>query len=209
MNKLFELDSPIWNFFSRLADLVILNFCFILCCIPIVTIGAAWTSLYYTVIKMKRGEGVAITRTFFRSFKENMKQATVMWMIDILLLALIALDLVVVGALQSGVRSVLHMEILVIGLVFLIIMMYSFPLLAQFENTIKNVYKNAFIMSLRHIGYTFLLAIITLAPVLLFLVNTSTITAILMIYLLIGFGLSAFINTGLYLRIFEYYMPKE
>ncbi|MDO5292386.1 MAG: DUF624 domain-containing protein [bacterium] len=208
MSKFFGLDSPMWNFFNRLADLVIVNFCFLLCCIPIVTIGAAWTALYYTVIKMKRHEEGPITRMYFHAFRENLKQATFMWVADVLLFALIGLDLVLVGALQSGARSVLHMTILMIGLVFIITIMYTFPLLAQFDNTIINTYKNAFIMSLRHIGYTVLLAIVTLAPVLLVFTNTSTIPAILMIYLIIGFGVSAFVNTGLYLKIFENYMPE-
>ena len=66
---------------GRVADLIILNLIFIVCCIPIVTIGPALTALYYMTLKMARNEETYIIRGFFKSFKENFRQAIVIWLI--------------------------------------------------------------------------------------------------------------------------------
>ena len=44
--KFFNYDSPIMQFLTRLTDLFILNFLFLICSIPIITIGASATALY-------------------------------------------------------------------------------------------------------------------------------------------------------------------
>ena len=54
--KLFNLDSPVMVFLSKVANLMILNVLTIICCIPIFTAGAAITALYYVTIKMARGD---------------------------------------------------------------------------------------------------------------------------------------------------------
>ena len=80
MGKVFALDSPLMNGLSKLADLIWLNILATICCIPIITIGASLTALHYVVLKMVKDEEGYITRSFFKSFKENFKQATLMWL---------------------------------------------------------------------------------------------------------------------------------
>lgn len=88
MGRIFDMDSPVMRFLGRLADLMILNLVTLLCCLPVVTIGASLTAMHYVLLKMVRNEESYIVRSFFKSFKENFKQATVIWLI-ILLLSLI------------------------------------------------------------------------------------------------------------------------
>ena len=56
MNRLFNIDNPVMQFLSKMFDLVVLNLIFILSCIPIITIGASISALYYVCLKMLRGE---------------------------------------------------------------------------------------------------------------------------------------------------------
>ena len=84
MGALFNLENPVWNFMGKVADLVILNLLALICSIPIVTIGASWTAMYYVTIKIVRKEEGYIIRDFFRSFKENFKQATIIWLLTTL-----------------------------------------------------------------------------------------------------------------------------
>ena len=56
MSRAFNFEGPVFTFLSRLADLFWLNLLFIVCCIPVITIGAATTALYYVTLKMAKDE---------------------------------------------------------------------------------------------------------------------------------------------------------
>ena len=77
MGRLFDTDNIVWRFLGRVADLVILNFLFLLCSIPIVTIGASWTALYSVTLKAVKNEESYIAKGFLEGFKENFKQSTI------------------------------------------------------------------------------------------------------------------------------------
>ena len=81
MGQIFNLDNPVWNFMSKVADLVILNILVMLCSLPVVTAGAAWTAMHFVTIRMARKEERYVVKDFFRSFKENFRQATVIWIL--------------------------------------------------------------------------------------------------------------------------------
>jgi len=92
MGKLFNLDSPVFSFLNKAADLIWLNILTFICCIPVVTIGASMTALNYVVLKMVRNEEGYITRSYFKSFKQNFKQATVIWLIVLAVIMVLAGD---------------------------------------------------------------------------------------------------------------------
>ena len=92
MGRLFSLDSPLFSFLSKVADLIILNILVMICCIPIVTVGASLTALHYVVLKMVRNEDSYIVRSYFKPFKQNFRQATVIWLIMLLIFAVLLGD---------------------------------------------------------------------------------------------------------------------
>ena len=79
--KFFSYDSKFSQWMLRFCYCCWLNLLWAICSIPIVTIGAATTGLYYVMLKLARGEEGNVTKMFFRSFRENFKQATVLWLI--------------------------------------------------------------------------------------------------------------------------------
>jgi uncharacterized membrane protein YesL len=79
--RIFNAESPLMEGLSKVADLVILNLLVLLCCIPVITAGAALTGMHYVLLKMARDEEGYIVRSYFKSFKENFLQATGMWLI--------------------------------------------------------------------------------------------------------------------------------
>lgn len=85
-------DSPVMNFLSTIADLIILNLLFVICSIPIITFGAAYSAKYYVAMKIVRGEGTGVIVPFFKSFIRNFKQSTIVWFIMLIAIALITLD---------------------------------------------------------------------------------------------------------------------
>ena len=143
MGRFFDLESPLMRVLNRVADLMILNLLMIVCCIPIITTGAAVTAMHYVLLKMVRGEEGYLIRGFFKSFKANFKQATLIWLIMLVVIAVYIGDTVIL--LFSGIAFPKPLIIVVtaVGIIISLIGMYIFPLLARFDNSIRNTIKNA------------------------------------------------------------------
>ena len=207
MDRIFNMDNKFFTFMSRVADLIILNLLFLLCCIPIVTIGPAITAMYYVTMKMVRNEESYIARSFFKSFKENFKQGVAIWMMALVLILLEFMDFFIMKQLSGGIYTVVKYGLLVIALLMAMILQYVFPLLAKFYNTVKNTIRNALLMSLRHLPYTMLL--INIAPIIAMLLNTMIFSYGILAYFLLGFSTLAFANSFFLVKIFDKYIPQD
>lgn len=164
MSRLFNLDSPIMVFLSKMADLLILNLLTLICCIPIITIGASMTAMSYVTLKMVRDEECYIAKDFFKSFKQNFKQATIIWIIMLLIILVIAGDYYIIA--YSGIEFYSWMKILLYVVTFMIVLalMHVFPVLARFDNTIRNTFKNSMLMGIMTLPKTVLMVICWLIP---------------------------------------------
>ena len=94
---MFGIDSKFYEVVSRIADLVVVNLLFVLCSLPIITIGASTTALYGVTKKMAENREGYIFRNYFRLFKENFKQSTIMWSILLLLALIPTIDLYIIN----------------------------------------------------------------------------------------------------------------
>ena len=161
--KFLSYDSKFSQLVLRLCYACYLNLLWILCSIPIVTMGAATTALYYASLKIVRGEETNVGAQFFRSFRENFKQATVLWLI------LLGAGLVIFGdgylvwhlrAASNGGLAVVWTLILALliaaGVVYVIVLLYVFPLLASFSNTNRAMLKNSFLIGTHYLFATIL-----------------------------------------------------
>lgn len=204
--KLFNLDSPIMVFLTKVANLMILNILTIVCCIPVFTAGAAITALYFVTIKMARGDDPYIIRSYFKSFKENFKQSTIIWFIMLLVIGVIAADWTIVLKMMSGTAAkILKVVLFVISAFLLLTCLYVFPLLSRFENTIKNTIKNAFLISIMNLPKSIMIILMHLLPVVMVAI---TINAIPLIFLL-GAPTIAYLCSMLYVKIFKRFEPDE
>ncbi|MDC7291455.1 DUF624 domain-containing protein [Blautia schinkii] len=210
MNRFFNMDNKFFVFMGRVADLIILNLLCILCCIPIVTAGASITAMYYVTLKMARDEESYIVRSFFKSFKENFKQATIINVIMLVTALMLFLDLSIVKNMDGTMYKVLFSIFIAFTFLYLLLFMYIYPVLAKFYNTIKNTFVNAFLMAIRHLPYTFLMLVITLVPIAIFFIPSFQIQSIaLMLFFLMGFAVVAYCNSKFLVKIFDNYIPKE
>lgn len=210
MDRFFNMDNKFFVFMGRVADLIILNLLCIVCCIPIITAGASITAMFYVTLKMVRNEESYIVRSFFKSFKENFKQATIIHLIMLVTALLLFFDIRIVNQLQGGMYQVLFVVFMAFTLLYLMIFLYIYPILSKFYNTIKATFTNAFLMSIRHLPYTVLMLIITAVPVaLLFIPDARIMSTLLMLFVLIGFATIAYCNSFFLVKIFDNYIPKE
>ncbi|MCR5301188.1 MAG: DUF624 domain-containing protein [Lachnospiraceae bacterium] len=210
MGKAFNFEGPVFSFLSRLADLFWLNLLFILCCIPVITVGAASTAMYYVTLKMAKNEEGYITRSYFKAFKDNFVQATVIWVLFVVVSLIMLLDFRIAGGSTTDIfnsAAVSNVIVVSVGVMLIVVVMtmtYVFPLLAQFENTVRNTVKNAFLISIRHLPYTFLMIFIALIPTALIWFFPA-----FLILVLIMFSAVAYINSKYYNKIFSLYMPDS
>lgn len=210
MDRLFNMDNKFFVVMGRVADLIILNVVFLICCLPVVTIGASLTALHYVTLKMARNEESYIVRSFFKSFKQNFKQATVINLIMLVAGGVLFFDFNIINSMTGSMSRIMYMLLIAIGVLYLMVFLYIYPVLAKFYNSTKNTFRNAFLMSIRHLPYTILMAVITIAPVSVFLIQSLRIqSAVIMLLILMGFALEAFINGHFLVKIFDNYIPKE
>lgn len=207
--KLFNIDSPVMQTLSKIADLMLLNIVFLICCLPIVTIGAALTGLNYVTLKMAEKEEGYIIKGFFKSFRQNFFQSTVMWIIMLIIGLVIGLDFYILSASTGTFITVIRLVLAVTSLVYLMVFTYLFAVLARFYNNIRNTFRNALFMAIADFPRTLLMMVIIAGSVLLTFFNTNTLAWGILIWLLAGFSLISYANGFFLKKIFAKYSPKE
>lgn len=162
MRDLLNPDNPVLRTISRIVYSAYLNILWFVCCIPIVTIGASTTALFYVSMQMVRDEEGKLTRSFFRSFRQNCKQATIIWVILLAIGLFLAIDAYVVYHLvyDSAFWTIIAALLIGAGLIYAAVLMYIFPLLASYDNTTIAFFKNALTVGLRYLFCTILMALI-------------------------------------------------
>lgn len=199
MEKFFNLDNPVMRTLSRIADLLWLNFLVVICCIPIVTAGASLTAMYYVTMKMVKNEENYITKMFFKAFKDNFKNSTIIGLLFIAGIVIIRLDFWVMGKSTAKFAEYVKYPVMFLAFMMLLIYLYVFALQARFENTVKNTIKNSFLLSVTNLHYTFGLAILQIIPwVALYYLESVAI----LIVLFLGVAGIAYLSSFAYVAIF-------
>lgn len=197
--KIFDLDSPLMNVLNKMADLMWLNILTMICCIPIITAGAALTSMHYVALKIVRDEESYITRNFFKSFKTNFRQATLIWLLILLVAAVLGGDYYIITKSGMDFSKVLIVLIMAAGVLVICTSLYVFPVLAKFDNTIMGTIRNAFIMSILQLPKTVVMFVMAFFPLIIYLVSLRLIPIIF----LFGFSLPAYGSALLYNKFFK------
>lgn len=165
MNRLLTPDNPVMQFITKIVNAVYLNILWFLCSLPIFTIGASTTALYYVTLKMVKNEEGNITKSFFRSFRKNFKQGTFIWLILLCLGIILGVDGYVLYHMrfENVFWTVCTAAFIVALAAYAIILMYIFPLLSRFNNTTAAMFKNSIMIGMRFLLCTILMAAIYFA----------------------------------------------
>ena len=164
--KIFNMDNAVWRAMAKVADLVIANLLFLVCSIPIVTIGASMTALYTVTLKMVDKSGGYVSKDFWSAFKSNFKQSTIIWLIMLAVGVFIAGDYYLVSQMVATVGKAVKYIVLILAFLYFMIISYVFPLQSKFENTIVRTITNAAMMSIAHlVPWTILITLVNVLPV--------------------------------------------
>ena len=168
MSNLFNMDGPVLQFINKIVYSVYLNILWFLCCIPVITAGASTTALFYVTLKIAKNEEGNITKAFFRSFRENLRQSTLIWLILLALGIILSVDGYVLYHMrfENVFWTLCTAVFCVAAAAYAIVLMYIFPLLARFDNTVGAMFKNALFIGVRFLFCTVLMAVIYFAMLL-------------------------------------------
>ena len=204
MGKLFNLDSPILKVLGTLADLCLLNIMTLLGCLPIVTAGASLTAMHYVMLKMVRNEEGYIWKDFWKSFKENFRQGTCIWLILLAFVVFFLVDCYIFKGLVENISMPLLAIAGAFALFLYMIYLYAFPLLSHFHNTVLGTIKNAFFVGIMTFPKTILMMIVTALPIILL----HQYTQIFPLVVMYGFTGPAYFCAWLYSGTFKRLEPK-
>lgn len=204
MGRFFDMDSPIMRILNRVADLMILNLLMIICCIPVITIGAATTAMHYVILKMVRDEEGYLVKGFFKSFIANFKQATLIWLLMLVVIGVYVGDAVIFSFSGITFPTPLVVVVIAVGIVLFMVGIYVFPLLARFENSIRNTIKNAALIAIGNLPKTILMVVLYAIPL---VIGYFSSYAMLFVFLF-GISAPAYGAAMLYSNIFKKFEPE-
>lgn len=202
MGNIFDPDGKLMELLWKPIHIMFLNLLWVLFSLPIVTIGASTTALYSVLIKMRNGREGKILRDFWTAFRQNFRQATILWLLIVLTAFVFTTDIVFFLNMGGSFGTFSAMLFVGLDVLLLLVSLYVFPMQAVFDNPIGRTVKSALLLLSRHLGWT----VVLLALAIL------TAVAVILYWPLIGwfvFGLAAFINAWIFDKIFRRYYPKE
>lgn len=212
MNIFTNTNGKLFQTVEKIGNLIVLNFLYILFCIPIVTIGPATAAMHYVTLKMIRDEEDVILRPFLHSFKQNLKQGVVVGLITFGVGVFLSFDLYYIYQMMMAgalLDKIVFVVVLFAFLVYWMLTVYIFPLLAQFDNSTKQMFRTAAILAIRHLPATLCMGVISLAPVVLLMYTPQTGLVSMLFYAILGFAAVALMQDKLMVRIFNQYIPAE
>lgn len=162
MRNFLNPEAPIMVFITTTAFSMYLGVLWLICCLPIVTVGASTTALFTVTLKMVKNEEGNVTAQFFKAFKSNFKQSTIVWLILLVLGVALGVDGYVLYRLrfENKFWTILTAAYMIVLVAYAIISMYIYPLMAHFENTIPAMFKNSIMIGMRYLVCTAVIAAI-------------------------------------------------
>lgn len=209
MKNLFSMDSPVMKLLRQFTDLMILNLLWLVGCLPVVTIGASTTALYQSIIKMRKGEDGRPWAEFWKYFRSNFKQATALFLVVAAVIALTVVDILVIVSFIPNTSIFLKILLLLPFLLVVPALGYVFPLQAQFENSVINTLKNAWIMAMIHFLVSIMVLVLNLIPVVIFLFYPELFIRCVPIWVCLAGSVIAYANMALLDGVFRQYIPSK
>ncbi|MDF2521422.1 MAG: hypothetical protein K0R84_2050 [Clostridia bacterium] len=205
MSGIFDIEVRFFRFVIKLMNLVLLNVLWVIFSIPIITMGAATSAVYYVTLKMAADEEGYILKSFLKAFKENLRQGIAVEAIFLICGIIIIAD-IRFFLLSSSMFAYAFAAIFAIGMVVYVFMLiFAFPLMAKFNNSTVGTVRNSVIMSLRHLPTS--IALTVLLVIMLYGVYVSV--PLMIMFPVIGVSGYAYITSILLRDIFEKYHTER
>lgn len=183
---------------SQIGILFLLNIFWFLCSLPVFTLGAATAALHRVCLNMVAGCGNPLS-DYWRYFRMELKQATILWLVLLLFGAFLVFDWQFILNDLSSERCILGIPILSFAsIVYCIVLAYSFPLEGCFQNKLFDTIKNAVILGISHPLATVSIVALDVLPWIVVLISPKCLG-----FLLINVSLSVWLQSFILYRLYR------
>ena len=203
MATIFSPDSKASLVLRRIADGCYLNVLWFVCSLPVFTIGAATTAMYDVTLRIAENREGDVTQQFFRAFRRNFRQATVIWLILLALGIFLGADIYILVHLRANAsRGVAIFWTIILALVivaciaYLVEFMFVFPLIAYVENNNRAMMVNALLIGTHYLNCTLCVFAIHFVMAVIAIRFFTPI-------LILGEGLCAVLSSFLFMPVFR------
>ena len=197
MKNMLDLDGPLVRALCDLNTLVILNILTALFCIPVITAGASVAAMHYVIMEMFENRGDGAAREFWKRFKENLRNATPVWLILLAAAVFIYVDCRIIMGGQTGLPRAMLVPLYIGAFIEASIAVYAFPLTARFVYSTGATFKNSAILAVANFPRTMLMVLYhVIMPYLLF-----NVSRLLPLFFLVGISLPAYFSALLYMPV--------
>ena len=151
---------------------------------------------------MKNEEGYLV-KGFFKAFRENFKQSTVIWLVFLALGIVLLVDFSALRLMSANVAGIMQILLMLMGALLISGSVYAFGLQARFVNTVKNTLKNAAILVFAKLPHTILIVIISIGSVIATFYNEMTLIIGFTVWLFVGVAMVAWLNCYVLRSVFR------
>ena len=204
MKNILNLDSPLMQMLTRAGDMILLNVLFLICCIPVITAGASIAAMHKMLQEIVYDVDSSTVKGFFRAFKANFKQATILWIIILFVILSLGCDALLIITFFSGSEAVKWMLILLAVLAVLVccVAAYMIPLMVRYENTLREHLTNAAVLAIIKLPRTIGLVFLNLLPLILLSLSLNAFIQTLIFWVAIGFSFTTYMEVVLLKPVF-------
>lgn len=202
MGNLFRPDSPLMRFMMLITNIICLNVLWLICCVPVITAGAATTALYYTLFQFITKQDDSVLKPFFRAFRENFKLVTPVWILHLLIGAALGAE---VFYLYRSTQLWLKVVFGILLLIYAGVSAYLYPILARYHTSRKRAVFNSVALSTRHLLTTVCVVTLNAVPLIVLLFLPELFWKTILFWTVGGFSLIAYLCSKMILAVLEKY----
>lgn len=212
LKEMWGLNSPLLSFLKKIGWVFLVNILFLVTSIPIVTVGASSVAMYTVFYKLIEEREFGFFKDYFKAFGKKIMQATVLWLIMLLLTIVLAIDCVYVfGGMTGASALVMRVAVILVAMFFVACANTVFPLIARFDLSVREVFVSIAHMLWEHPGLAaesvaFSVAVFGGMAAILY---TGYFGGLFVLFPFIAVGLHAFMQSYLYRQLFSYYEPED
>ncbi len=204
---MFRPDSPLVTFLTHAFNFVMVNLLFMLCCLPVVTIGAAWSALYPVIANLVDDSSSSLG-VFFETFREKFKTATKLWLPCMILYGLVITEVLFISntygseaALPSG--GIIQILLIVLCLLLFAVLCYAFPLIGMNDFTVKQAMSYSFYLAASNPVETLVMTVLNILPAALFFLYPHLAAQLLPVWALFAYSSVTWIDCKLIKKILK------
>ena len=207
MGKFFNLDAPVIQWLGKVGQMMVTTVTWLICCLPVFTVGAATAALYRMMFNLKEDRSCAL-KEFFRAFRENFRKATLLWLLLLLSVALLVCLYYLVMLVENMIlRMAALMVFCMLFFVVYIAGLYLFPLTAYMENTLPDTLRNAVAMGLGNLRQSIIACAVTMIPLLVLILSMQIFLQMLFLWVVLAPGAIAYGVVCILRPVFRRYIP--